>query len=226
MNVQAKGQTQLTGMSIAKGPSTMAATATERLKTATFAMGWFWGPDAQFGAIKGVIRTRVGYTGGTKGEPTYGSLGDHSEAVQIDYDPTQVSYETLLSVFWRGHDPTRPAWSRQYMSVIFYHDEEQKQLALETKSRVASEKGTKIRTKILPASEFTLAETYHQKYRLRQSENLMKELRRLYPDSADFVDSTAAARLNGYLSGHATWEALKAELEALDLPELLDEVRP
>lgn len=71
-----------------------------------------------------MIRTRVGYAGGSKENPTYYSLGDHSETIQIDYDPTQISYGQLLEVFWNSHNPTYEPWSRQYMSIIFYHSED------------------------------------------------------------------------------------------------------
>lgn len=75
-------------------------------KKATFAMGCFWGPDAYFGATKGVLRTRVGFTGGSKDGPAYKSLGDHTEAIEIDFDPSEISYESLLQLFWTNHDPT------------------------------------------------------------------------------------------------------------------------
>jgi len=71
----------------------------------------------------GVVRTRVGYTGGSTKNPTYHSLGDHTETVQIDYDPTQISFEELLDVFWDSHRPTQRAWSRQYMAAVFFHNE-------------------------------------------------------------------------------------------------------
>ena len=83
--------------------------------------------------MPGVIRTRVGYTGGTTVDPTYHDLGDHSETIQIDYDPTQVSYQALLDVFWNSHNPTTRSWSRQYASAVFYHSDEQKKLAMESR---------------------------------------------------------------------------------------------
>jgi peptide-methionine (S)-S-oxide reductase len=163
------------------------------------------------------VRTRVGYAGGTTKDPTYHNLGDHSETIQIDYDPTQVSYEELLDVFWSSHLPVQQPWSRQYMSIVFYHDEEQKRLAIETRDREAAKLGAEIFTEIVPASEFYLAEPYHQKYRLRQVRDLMGDLRRIYPDDGDFVASTAAARVNGYLGGHGTLETLQAELDSFGL---------
>lgn len=164
-----------------------------------------------------MVRTRVGYAGGTTKSPTYHNLGDHTETIQIDYDPTQISYKELLDVFWESHNPTSRPWSRQYMSIVFYHDEEQRRLATETSGREAAERGSAIFTEIVPASEFYLAEAYHQKYRLQQAPELMQVFRTMYPHNDEFVDSTAAARVNGYLGGHSTLEALQAELESLDL---------
>jgi peptide-methionine (S)-S-oxide reductase len=174
-----------------------------------------------------VIRTRVGYAGGTTTNPTYHNLGDHSETVEIDYDPTQVSYQQLLEVFWASHDPTRPAWSQQYASRIFYHDEEQRRLAQASKEQYEARCGCQVHTEIVPANEFYLAEDYHQKYRLRQSRTFMREFAAMYPDPADFVDSTAAARVNGYLGGYGTLADLQAEIDDLGLTpqareELLD----
>jgi peptide-methionine (S)-S-oxide reductase len=164
-----------------------------------------------------VIRTRVGYAGGTTDNPTYQKLGDHSETIQVDYDPTQISYQELLEVFWSSHSPTNRPWSQQYASIIFYHNEEQRRLAVETKDRRAAETGRRIFTEVVPFSGFYLAEDYHQKYRLQQAPDLMAEFRAIYADSADFVDSTAAARANGYIGGHGTLAALEAEIDGLGL---------
>lgn len=151
--------------------------------------------------------------------PTYYSLGGHSETIQIDYDPTKISYEELLAVFWDSHNPVVQPWSRQYMSIVFYHNEEQKNLALETKQREEARLGRKIFTEIVPFSEFYLAEEYHQKYYLRQEPDLMKEFSIIYPVAEDFIFSTAAARVNGYVSGYGTLATLQEELSSLGLSE-------
>ncbi|MBN1177943.1 MAG: peptide-methionine (S)-S-oxide reductase [Anaerolineae bacterium] len=171
-----------------------------------------------------MIRTRVGYAGGTTQNPTYHNLGDHTETVQVDYDPALISYQELLDVFWAGHDPTRAAWSRQYASIIFYHDEEQRRLAQASAERYATECDCRVVTEIVPVTTFYLAEDYHQKYRLRQSSVLMDEFAARYPDPADFVDSTAAARVNGYLGGYGTLAALQAEIDGLGLSPQAQEV--
>ena len=164
-----------------------------------------------------MVRTRVGYAGGTKEHPTYRDLGDHTETVQIDYDPARTTYRELLDIFWTGHDPLRRSWSRQYAAIIFYHDEEQKRLAEETKARMAKDLGGTVHTEILPYSGFTLAENYHQKHSLQQYPGFMEELSRIYPSPRLFVASTAAARLNGYLGGEGSSEALTGDIDRLGL---------
>jgi peptide-methionine (S)-S-oxide reductase len=105
------------------------------------------------------------------------------------------------------------------MSIIFYHDEEQKRLAQETRDREAANRNAKIYTEIVPYTEFYLAEDYHQKYRLQNEPDLMGEFRRMFPHMADFINSTAAGRVNGYLAGYGTSEALEAEIDMLGLSE-------
>jgi len=165
-----------------------------------------------------VVRTRVGYAGGTKINPTYYGLGDHSETIQIDYDPTIITYQELLDVFWDSHQPIFPHQVRQYMSIIFYHNEEQKKLALETKSREEAKLLTgKVYTEIVPASGFYPAEAYHHKYYLQSVPALIEEFRTIYPDDEDFIASTAVARVNGYVGGNGTLATLQAELSSLGL---------
>lgn len=164
-----------------------------------------------------MVRTRVGYAGGTITDPTYHRLGNHSETIQIDYDPTRISYRELLNVFWDSHNPTQPPWSRQYMSIVFYHNDEQKRLAMETSDREEARTKGKIYTEIIPATGFYLAEEYHQKYRLQQVPELAKEFSAIYPATGDFIASTAVARVNGYVSGYGTSTALQEELSSLGL---------
>ncbi len=166
-----------------------------------------------------MVRTRVGYAGGTSDNPTYYNLNGHSETIQIDYDPTRITYDELLAVFWDSHDPTVQSWSRQYMSIVFYHNEEQKRLAIETREREESKSGRDIVTEIIPFSEFYPAEDYHQKYYLRQEPDLVTEFRAIYPATEDFTSSTAVARVNGYVGGYGTLETLEKELSSLGLSE-------
>jgi len=164
-----------------------------------------------------VVRTRVGYTGGTKKNPTYYDLDGHSEAVQMDYDPSVISYEKLLAAFWDSHDPISPAWSTQYKAAVFAHTDEQKRLAEASKAREEARVKGRIVTEILPAGEFTRAEGYHQKYLLRSEPDLLRELSAIYPKEMDFVNSTAAARINGYLDGYGTLAELQEDLPGLGL---------
>ena len=171
-----------------------------------------------------MIRTRVGYAGGQKDNPTYHSLGDHSETIQIDYDPTRITYTELLDVFWSSHSPTARSWSQQYASLVFYHDEEQKRLAEESRDRLAAELGRPIYTEIVPFDRFYLAEDYHQKYQLRSVKAILSEYQAIYPDPGDFVNSTAVARVNGHLGGHGTLAQLEAEIDDLGLSLAAQEV--
>lgn len=167
--------------------------------------------------MDGVVRTRVGYAGGTKKSPTYHSLGDHTETIQIDFDSEKITYEKLLNIFWASHDPTSRPWSRQYKAVIFYHDEEQRNLAVATKDRLEEKIGARIHTEILSYTEFYQAEPYHQKYRLRSARDIMAEFNAMYPLDDDVVNSTAAARVNGYLGGYGSLEGVKSEIAELGL---------
>ena len=142
---------------------------------ATFGAGCFWGVEVAFRNVRGVKDAKVGYLGGTLANPTYrdvctGRTG-HAEVVQVEYDPTEVTYDRLLDVFWENHDPTTlnrqgPDVGTQYRSAIFYHSPEQKRAAEESKSRL--EASGKLRrpivTEITDASTFYPAEDYHQQY--------------------------------------------------------------
>ena len=162
-----------------------------------------------------MIRTRVGYAGGKTINPTYHSLGDHTETIQIDFDPRVISYAELLDIFWREHQPTSRPWSRQYASIILYADEEQKKQAEAGKARLSKSKMQKVYTEIAPLERFYPAEDYHQKYTLRNEPLLARELLKLFPDPEAFRNSTAVSKVNGYLAGSGD-----PELFAKDLPLL------
>ncbi len=169
--------------------------------------------------MPGVIRTRVGYAGGTTPSPTYHNLADYSETIQMDYDPVKLSYQDLLDVFWESQSPpTYPPISRQYMSIIFYHDETQQRLAEESLKKQEEKLGKKLYVEILPDDTFHLAEDYHQKYRLRTTKLVKDELFRVYNEQG-FVNSTAAARINGYLGGYGTREQYEREAGSFGLSD-------
>lgn len=139
--------------------------------------------------------------------------------MQFDFDPERVSYSELLDLFFSGHRPTRPPWSRQYMSAIFFASEDQRRQAEERRREAAELWDTEVYVEILPADSFYRAEDYHQKYYLQRYGELMDELRAPYPDFRDLVDSTSAARLNGYLGGSRSHELRRQDLSQLGLSE-------
>jgi peptide-methionine (S)-S-oxide reductase len=135
----------------------------------------------------------------------------------VDFDPSVISYGELLDVFWASHDPRERPWKRQYMSAIFTRSDEQKKLAIGTRSREAARRNGRIYTEIVPASRFTLAEEYHQKFMLRGRSELMKEYEAIYPSFSDFLASRAVTRVNGYAAGNGTCDSLRGELDGLGL---------
>lgn len=148
---------------------------TMKTETATLAGGCFWGMEEILKNIPGVIETNVGYTGGSIDNPNYNivKLGtsNHAESVQIVFDPSKVSFEEILTFFFRMHDPTTVNQQgndkgSQYRSAIFYHSEEQKKSAQESIAKVGAAKKwpRPIVTQVVPATKFTLAEDYHQDY--------------------------------------------------------------
>lgn len=145
------------------------------MEKATFGAGCFWGVEAAFRSVPGVISTMVGYCGGKTASPTYKEVctdtTGHAEVVEVTYEPTQVAYEQLLNVFWESHDPTTPNRQgpdvgSQYRSVIFYHSPKQEAAARASKERL--DKSGKFRrpivTEIVPAAPFYKAEEHHQRY--------------------------------------------------------------
>ncbi|EDV24354.1 uncharacterized protein TRIADDRAFT_6339, partial [Trichoplax adhaerens] len=152
----------------------------------------FWFPEAQFAALNGVIRTKVGFAGGKTLNPTYYNLGDHTETIQIEYDPNVISYEELLTKFWTSHNPTSKR-SNQYMSAIFYHDAKQEAAAKRSMADRQKHVYRKIVTVIQPAGKFFLAENYHQKYLFRQNRDLSKLLKL---SDQDIISSPLVAKLN------------------------------
>lgn len=196
----------------------------DETETATFGMGCFWGPDARFGAMEGVVRTRVGYAGGTTPDPDYHALGDHTEVVQVEYDPDVLAYDDLLDVFWDNHAWDSEAPKRQYRGVVLAGDEHKRAVAQRSSDALADRTGRSVRTPVELLDRFYLAEDYHQKYELRSTPALGDDLADFL--GATLVDSTVAARLNGFAAGHGTAEHRRALLADLDLPPaLLDGVR-
>jgi peptide-methionine (S)-S-oxide reductase len=150
----------------------------EGAKRATFAAGCFWGVEAAFREMPGVLQTAVGYTGGHVPHPTYRQVcrhrTGHAEAVEVWFDPAQISYAQLLGTFWRIHNPTtrnRQGWDlgRQYRSAIFFHDADQQALAIASRDAMQTSLTRQIVTVITGASAFYRAEEYHQRYLERRN---------------------------------------------------------
>jgi peptide-methionine (S)-S-oxide reductase len=142
------------------------------MATATFGAGCFWGVEQSFRSVEGVLDTTCGYCGGCTPDPTYAEVctdrTGHAEVVRVEYDPARLSYDDLLALFWRLHDPTAlnrqgPDSGRQYRSVIFYHSPEQQDAAFRAR-RALEARGVDVATEICPCPEFWPAEEYHQRY--------------------------------------------------------------
>jgi len=151
----------------------VASARLDHAQRATFAAGCFWGVEAAFRELDGVLDVTVGYTGGTTADPTYedvcGGASGHAEAVEVIFDPALVSYRQLLDTFWHIHNPTtlnRQGWDfgSQYRSAVFFHDPEQERLAVATRDSEQESLVKPIVTEIVPATAFYRAEEYHQRY--------------------------------------------------------------
>lgn len=158
-----------------RGAGANHAQGASEMEKATFGAGCFWGVEAAFRQVKGVVSTTVGYSGGTVQEPTYKEVctdrTGHAEVVEVVYDPSKVSYEKLLDVFWSAHDPTQlnrqgPDVGTQYRSVVFFHTPQQEAAAKASKEKLerAGVYKRPIVTEIVPAADFYRAEEYHQQY--------------------------------------------------------------
>lgn len=171
-------------------------------RVASFALGSFWRGEAAFGCLPGVVRTRAGYAGGLKQNPDYHSVGDHAEAVEVEYNPSMISFEQLLKVFWANHDPTQifgqgPDVGPQYRSVVFTQDDEE--AAVAAKSKAAEQNKlpqSEVVTEIQSMGVFYLAEAEHQKFELRRKPQLFQLLGDISDE--DLTSSVLATKLNGY----------------------------
>ena len=173
----------------------------DNTSNATFAMGCFWRPDSLFGGIDGIMRTRVGYAGGSTSSPTYESIGDHIESVQVKYDTDSITYGDLLEFFWKNHDPRAKPFSRQYSSAIFTHDTKQEKMARDSLEDIERRMKVCVSTDIIPLDIFHIAEGYHQKHGLRRNEGLFSIFWEIYGSDDRIRDSTAAARFNSIGGG-------------------------
>ncbi|KAL6555828.1 Peptide methionine sulfoxide reductase A5 [Orobanche hederae] len=177
--------------------------ADQILRTATFALGSFWRSEAVFGCLDGVVRTAVGYAGGSKPSPEYRSLGDHAECVQhIEYDPAIITYKQLLDVFWTSHDSRQlfgqgPDVGNQYRSIIFTNGTVESRFAAISKEREQTRsKSSVVTTQIQQLVTFYPAELEHQKFELKRNPLLLHLIGNLQEEELE--RSSLATKLNGY----------------------------
>ena len=149
-----------------------------------------------------------------KKSPTYHNLGNHTEALEVDFDPTQISFKEIVDLFWESHNPVGSARSSQYKSAIWFADETQRAIIEASLPPLIGRYSKPLTTEILPLETFYNAEDYHQKYCLQRNGGLMKSFLAMYPNFQGFVDSTAAARLNGFAAGHGTRAMFDKEKES------------
>lgn len=146
-------------------------------------------------------------------------MGDHTESLQVDFDPAAIGFEEIAKRFWSMHNPCAAPYSRQYMSAIWYHDQEQKSVLEKFESEVRNRSGDKnVQTPVLAFEVFHLAEDYHQKYWLQSRRKLMDYFSSVYSEFVDFNNSTAAARLNGFVHGNGSQELFESETDTYGIP--------
>ncbi|WP_138495401.1 peptide-methionine (S)-S-oxide reductase MsrA [Paenibacillus pinistramenti] len=203
----------------AKGP---ASALDARWETAVFGMGCFWSPEALFGQLPGVMRTRTGYAGGTAEAPSYHQMGDHTETVRVDFDPSIIRYEQLLNLFWDHHNPANINGykGRQYLSLLLPRSGEQRE-AIRRVARERQERGDErpAGTETADFRAFYPAEERHQKYYLKRFPDALDKLRGLCPFQEALMDSALAARLNGLAKGYTSMERIVGEIQGWKLPD-------
>jgi peptide-methionine (S)-S-oxide reductase len=145
-------------------------------------------------------------------------MGDHTEAMQVDFDPQQITYEDVATLFWKTHNPCASPYSRQYKSAIWYHDGQQQEFVQRLLAEANERFNGGVTTTVDPLDRFYLAEDYHQKYRLQSKRDLMQVFETMYPQFEDFNNSTAAARLNAFAAGDGTRRLFDEEVEQYGFP--------
>ncbi|KAJ1692841.1 hypothetical protein LUZ63_009539 [Rhynchospora breviuscula] len=177
----------------------------QSVRVAVFALGSFWRSESAFGCLPGVVRTSVGYAGGSKTNPEYRNPGDHAECVKVEYDPRKIQYSELLDVFWASHDSRQvfgqgPDVGNQYRSIIFTNGTVEVRLAAASKEREqAKSRSSVVTTKIQPLAAFYPAEAEHQKFELKRRPLLLQLIGNL-PEE-ELLASTLATKLNAYAGG-------------------------
>ncbi|WP_052737926.1 peptide-methionine (S)-S-oxide reductase [Bacillus sp. SA1-12] len=180
------------------------------MDTVTFGMGCFWGPEARFGSLPGVVKTRVGYAGGKEGQPSSKNTLDFTEVLQIQYDSELLSLDQILTQFFAQHNTARAPRSTKYRSVLFYQNEEQKDKMMQKVEEKKRNNGV-IYTAVEPLKQFFEAETRHQKYYLQRWKPVYQKWCKLHSEEDSLVESTLTARLNGLSKGCGKLEEIQRE---------------
>ena len=162
----------------------------------------------------------MGYAGGKKKHPTYQNLGDHTEVIQIQYDPCKISFKQLLSLFWKNHNPSI-SYQKQYWSIILYINEEQKSVAQDFLQLYKKESLATIYTQIIPFEEYHHAESYHQKYILQTHPWIIVAVN--VQSAKDLIQSQICTKLNGFLSSYGTHDELVEVAKTFGLNEKMVE---
>ncbi|APC85354.1 peptide-methionine (S)-S-oxide reductase [Clostridium botulinum] len=189
------------------------------IKKAYFSMGCFWSVEALFDSLDGVVKTYVGYTGGNTLFPTYNSIGDHLETLEVYYDSSKIAFENLLTIFEKNHNYIVRPNLLQYYSAIFYNNENEKELCLDWKKNKKEELKTEVLTRISPIEKFYYAEFYHQKYYVQLEPIIMSNLRSKFSTGNDLISSPLCHKLNAYLAGYGSLKELNKEIEDFNLSE-------
>ncbi|KEI97618.1 peptide-methionine (S)-S-oxide reductase [Clostridium botulinum] len=189
------------------------------IKKAYFSMGCFWSVEALFDSLDGVVKTYVGYTGGNTLFPTYNSIGDHLETLEVYYDSSKIAFENLLTIFEKNHNYIVRPNLLQYYSAIFYNNENEKELCLDWKKNKKEELKTEVLTRISPIEKFYYAEFYHQKYYVQLEPVIMSNLRSKFSTGNDLISSPLCHKLNTYLAGYSSLKELNKEIEDFNLSE-------
>jgi peptide-methionine (S)-S-oxide reductase len=193
-----------------------APTTTE---TTVVALGCFWGVEAAFGALAGVVRTTVGFAGGSTPDPTYATIGDHAEAVRVEYAPAQLCYAALLDRFWTAFDPTLTPAKRRYQPLLIPQTERQTKQARGSWAEAAGQHEGAERVEIIDDGAFYAAALRHQKHMLRRYDDVAGALRARLRDERALARSPAATLATGYVGGHRDPARLADDQDRLGLPD-------
>ena len=172
-----------------------------KTETATAALGCFWGPDAIFGGVDGIVKTRVGYAGGDVDNPQYHDLGTHTETIQLEYDPAQWDFSDVIKRITRSMTLDRQPQMRQYHNILFYTDSREREIIQSTIDSLSHETDDVI-VRIEPIDTFYTAESYHQKYHFRTKRWAVDAFNQAGYDAEALRESPAAAVINSSLAGH------------------------